>query len=314
MIVESIVGHDSVRSYFRKAIVDGTLSHAHLIVGDDGIGKSLIAKEFAVSILGKTSIKEYVDILEFRNKKSKKSIGVDEIREINEEISKKPFEGNKKVIIIYDGDKITIQAQNAFLKTIEEPPKGVFIFILCENLEGILDTVKSRCQIHKLNKLSGKEIELFLSKKYPELKDDELKTMLSFCDGIPGRAERFIEDESFKSIRNITAKLLIDINNMTEGEILAYEEVLNKFKDSWDEVLSSLLSYVRDIMVYKDIGIDELLINKDKLEQIKEAASLFSFHKLNNIVKLVNDTRENLSSNTNVALTYDVMLLKMLDA
>jgi DNA polymerase-3 subunit delta' len=314
MIVESIVGHDSVRSYFRKAIVDGTLSHAHLIVGDDGIGKSLIAKEFAVSILGKTSIKEYVDILEFRNKKSKKSIGVDEIREINEEISKKPFEGNKKVIIIYDGDKITIQAQNAFLKTIEEPPKGVFIFILCENLEGILDTVKSRCQIHKLNKLSVKEIEIFLSKKYPELKDDELKTMLSFCDGIPGRAERFIEDESFKSIRNITAKLLIDINNMTEGEILAYEEVLNKFKDSWDEVLSSLLSYVRDIMIYKDIGIDELLINKDKLEQIKEAASLFSFHKLNNIVKLVNDTRENLSSNTNVALTYDVMLLKMLDA
>jgi DNA polymerase-3 subunit delta' len=314
MIVESIVGHDSVRSYFHKAIAAGTLSHAHLIVGEDGIGKSLIAREFAVSILGKTVIKEYVDILEFRNKKNKKSIGIDEIRGINEEISKRPFEGDKKVIIIYDGDKITTQAQNGFLKTIEEPPKGVFIFILCENLENVLDTIKSRCQIHKLNKLNGKEISLFLEKRYPHLREEELNTMLSFCDGVPGRAEQFIENENFKSIRDITAKLLIDINSMTVGEVLAYEEALNKFKDSWDEVLSSLLSYVRDIMVYKDIGSEQLIINKDKLEQIKEVAALISFHRLNNIVKLVNDTRGNLNSNTNLALTYDVMLLKMLEA
>lgn len=314
MIVENIIGHDSVRSYFHKAIVAGTLSHAHLISGEDGIGKSLIAKEFAISILGKTVLKEYVDIHEFRNKKSKKSIGVDEIREINEEISKKPFEGDKKIIIIYDGDKITIQAQNAFLKTIEEPPKGVFIFILCENLENVLDTVRSRCQIHKLNKLNGKEINLFLEKKYPHLKEAELSTMISFSDGVPGRAEQFVENENFKAIRDITAKLLIDINSMTEGQILAYEETLNKFKDSWEEILSALLSYIRDIMVYKDVGIEQLIINKDKLEQIKEAASLISFLRLNNIVKLLNDTRVNLNSNTNLALTYDVMLLKMLEA
>jgi DNA polymerase-3 subunit delta' len=314
MIVESIIGHDSVRSYFHKAIEAGTLSHAHLISGEDGIGKSLIAKEFAVSILGKSVLREYVDILEFRNKKRKKSIGVDEIREINEEISKKPFEGDKKIIIIYDGDKITIQAQNAFLKTIEEPPKGVFIFILCENLENVLDTVKSRCQIHKLNKLNGKEISLFLEKRYPNLKEAELSTMISFSDGVPGRAEQFVENENFKAIRDITAKLLIDINKMTEGQILTYEETLNKFKDSWEEILSALLSYIRDIMVYKDVGIEQLIINKDKLEQIKEAASLISFLRLNNIVKLLNDTRENLNSNTNLALTYNVMLLKMLEA
>jgi DNA polymerase-3 subunit delta' len=314
MIVESIIGHDSVRSYFHKAITAGTLSHAHLISGEDGIGKSLIAKEFAVSILGKTVLKEYVDILEFRNKKSKKSIGVDEIREINEEISKKPFEGDKKIIIIYDGDKITVQAQNAFLKTIEEPPKGVFIFILCENLENVLDTIKSRCQIHKLNKLNGEEIKLFLEKKYPHLSEAEQSTMLSFSDGVPGRAEQFVENENFRAIRDITAKLLIDINSMTEGEILTYEEALNKFKDSWDEILSALLSYIRDIMVYKDVGNEQLIINKDKLEQIKEAASLISFLRLNNIVKLLNDTRVNLNSNTNLALTYDVMLLKMLEA
>lgn len=314
MIVENIIGHEGVRSYFHRAIDTGTLSHAHLIIGEDGIGKSLIAKEFAISILGKKELKQYVDILEFRNKKNKKSIGVDDIREINEEISKKPFEGDKKVIIIYEGDKITVQAQNAFLKTIEEPPKGVFIFILCENSEVILDTIKSRCQIHKLNKLNGKEIKLFLSRKYSELDANELETMLSFCDGVPGRAEKFIEDENYKLIRNITVKLLIDINSMKESEILNYEEQLTKFKDSWDEVLTSLLSYIRDIMIYKDVEKEELIVNKDKLSEIKEAATLFSFHRLNKIISLVNDTRENLNSNANAAITYDVMLLKMLEA
>jgi DNA polymerase-3 subunit delta' len=314
MIVEDIIGHKGVREYFNRAIHTGTLSHAHLIIGEDGIGKSLIAKESAISILGKKELKQYVDIIEFRSKKNKKSIGVDDIREINEEISKKPFEGDKKVIIIYEGDKITAQAQNAFLKTIEEPPRGVFIFILCESPEMILDTIKSRCQIHKLNKLNGKEIKLFLNRKYSGLSEEELDTMLSFCDGVPGRAEKFVEDENFKSIRNITAKLLIDINTMKESEVLEYEEDLLKFKDSWDEVLASLLSYIRDIMIYKDVEKDELIVNKDKLAVIKEASALFSFNRLNNIIKLLNDTREFLNSNANTAITYDVMLLKMLEA
>ena len=214
---ENIIGHEDVRRYFKEAISANILSHAHLIIGEDGIGKSLIAKEFASSILGKNQIKQYVDVLEFRNKKGKKSIGVDEIRSIIEEISKKPFEGSKKVIIIYEGDRITIQAQNAFLKTMEEPPKGVYIFILCENLELILETIKSRCQIHKLSKLSIKDIKMYLVDKYPSLPKKEFETILSFCDGVPGKADKFIENESFRDIRNTIIKLLIDINGMKES-------------------------------------------------------------------------------------------------
>ena len=90
--MHSIVGHDNIKRYFIDAIKGGTLSHAHLLVGENGIGKSLLAKEFASRILGKSEIKEYVDIIEFRSGKNKKSIGVDEIRAIIEEVSKKPYE------------------------------------------------------------------------------------------------------------------------------------------------------------------------------------------------------------------------------
>ena len=86
-------------------------------------------RRLAIRLLGKDKEKQYVDIVEFKITKDKKSIGVDEIRSIIEETNKKPYEGDKKVIIIYKADKMTEAAQNAFLKTIEEPPKGYFYYI-----------------------------------------------------------------------------------------------------------------------------------------------------------------------------------------
>lgn len=310
----NIIGHSNIRRYFTEAIKEGTLSHAHLFVGEDGIGKSLLAREFAVRILGKSEVKPYVDILEFRSGKNKKSIGVDEIRNIIEEISKKPYESDKKIIIIYEGDTITVQAQNAFLKTVEEPPAGVYIFILCENSEMILDTIKSRCQIHKLNALNSKDMAEFLRARYPELGGDEFQTAISFSDGIPGRAEKFLGDNTFKEVRNFAIKLLIDINSMSERQILEYEDVLMKYKDISEEIFTLLLSFIRDIMIYKDVSQEELIINRDKMQDIREASGLLSYNRLNNIIEIINSSRDNLGSNVNAAYTYDVMLLKMLDA
>lgn len=312
LICNDIIGHQNVRKHLLEAVELGTLSHAHLIVGVDGIGKSLVAKEIGVKILGKENIKQYVDLLEFKSRK--KSIGIDEIRNIIGEINKKPYEGDKKVIIIYEGDKITAQAQNAFLKTIEEPPKGIYIFILCENSELILETIKSRCQIQRLNRLKGEEISEFLTKKYSDLRSEEFQTILAICDGIPGRAEKFIEDEDFKIIRNTCIELLINLNGISELKLLQYEGFLSKYKDQWEDILTILLSYIRDIMVYKDVGKEELIVNKDKVQEIKEASSLFSFNKLNGIIKILDNTRLNLNSNVNVGLTYDIMLLNMLEA
>jgi DNA polymerase III subunit delta' len=312
VISSKTIGHEDIRKHFISAIEAGTLSHAHLIIGDDGIGKSLLAKETAVRILGRQEIKQYVDILEYRSKK--KSIGVDEIRGIIEETVKKPYEGDRKVIIIYDGEKITVQAQNAFLKTIEEPPRGVYIFILCKNSELILDTIKSRCQIHKLSRLSGKEMSEFLARKYPSLAESQYRTILAFSDGIPGRAERFIEDTEFKELRSTCIKLLKDVNHMREAQILGYESFFSKHKEQWEEILSMLLLFVRDIMLYKDAGTEELIINKDKLDEIKEVSGMFSFSKLNAIIDVINYTRSNLNSNVSAGLTYDIMLLKMLEA
>ncbi|MGN0027977.1 MAG: DNA polymerase III subunit delta', partial [Clostridium sp.] len=98
-----IIGHKNILDNFKRRVESDEISHAHIIVGEDGIGKSNLANKFARSILGKSEDKDYIDIINYRCKKS--SFGVDDIREIVEEINKKPFEGDKKVIIIYDGNK-----------------------------------------------------------------------------------------------------------------------------------------------------------------------------------------------------------------
>ncbi|SCN23195.1 DNA polymerase III subunit delta' [Clostridium sp. N3C] len=309
-----IIGHELIRQYFHNAIGQGALSHAHLLVGDDGIGKSLIAKEAAVKILGKTEIKQYVDILEYRILKGKKLIGVDEIRNVIEEVNKRPYEGDKKVIIVHNTDKLTTQAQNAFLKTIEEPPKGVYIFLLVENNEAILDTIKSRCQIHKLNSLTSLEMEEFINKVYPGLEENKKKTLLAFSNGIPGRCQLFMENEDFNDIRNTSAQMILDMNRISEEKFQEYSKFLLKYKDYSDEVLDTILSYIRDIIIYKDTGKLNLLMNKDKASFVEDASAFFSYKKLEAVIGIIKDVRSNLNSNVNPSLTFDVMLATMLNS
>ena len=306
-----IIGHEKVIEYICKALDGGQFSHAHLFVGEDGIGKSLLARAAALKVLGKDAEKQYADIIEFRVEKNKKSIGVDVIRGIIEEVNKKPYEGDKKVVIIYEGDKMTTEAQNAFLKTIEEPPKGVFILILCENLEAVLDTIKSRCQIHKLQRLDRDLMGKFLDRDFKELSAEQRTAIISFSDGIPGKAERYINDNSLKEIRNIVIDIMKEITNYNGNEILNYGTFFTKYKNKWQEVLNWFLSYVRDIMVYKETGNKDLIINLDKYEDIKDLSNMFSFNKLNDIIDIVNDTRTKLDRNVNLSLVFNIMLLKM---
>lgn len=311
MLFDSIIGHLNIREAIVNSIKKENFSHASLVVGENGIGKSYVAHEIAVNILGKDQYKDYVDIEKYRIPENRKSISVDQIRDITEEINKKPFEGNKKVIILHNADKMTIQAQNAFLKSIEEPPVGVFLILLCENRENLLDTIKSRCQTYKLSRLSEKELDEFLIRKYPNISEGDKSAVKVFSDGIPGRIEDFMDNSIYGEIRENIIKMFLEANGQNLSEFLKYQDFLVKNKDDWQEVLTCILSYVRDIMVYKDIGNEEYIINLDKIIDIKKIAEIFSYKKLNKIIDIVNNTKNNLQSNVNAAMAYRIMLLKI---
>ena len=122
------------------------------------------AKKICVSILGdnfKDKVKKNTcsDIILVNQKDSKNSIGVDEIRKINSDVIVKPVECKSKIYVLKNAQKMTEQAQNALLKTIEEPPPHVYFLILCDNSEKLLNTVKSRSRIIKLVSKKSNKIE-----------------------------------------------------------------------------------------------------------------------------------------------------------
>lgn len=309
--MRDFIGHEALINNFKQRCLKNTLSHAHLIAGEDGVGKGKLANILAKFILNGYLDREYVDIINYSSEKS--SFGVDDVRDIIEEVYKKPFEKDKKVIIIHEGNKLTIQAQNALLKTIEEPPKGVYIIILCESLELILDTIKSRCEIYKLKPLTKSELYEYIKIKKFNYDENEIKSAIAFSEGVPGRIDRYFNDDKLRGLRNNIVILIKNLNKNDLEAILQQEESFSNLKNDKEEVLNIFGLFIRDILINKEIENEEFIINSDKLEDIKELTKEMSFKKLNNMIKTIEEARRNIKSNVSWGMMLRVMLMGFME-
>ena len=309
--MRDFIGHEALINNFKQRCLKNTLSHAHLIAGEDGVGKGKLANILAKFIFNGDLDREYVDIINYLSEKS--SFGVDDVRDIIEEVYKKPFEKDKKVIIIHEGNKLTIQAQNALLKTIEEPPKGVYIIILCESLELILDTIKSRCEIYKLKPLTKSELYEYIKIKKFNYDENEIKSAIAFSEGVPGRIDRYFNDDKLRELRNNIVILIKNLNKNDLEDILQQEESFSNLKNDKEEVLNIFGLFIRDILINKEIENEEFIINSDKLEDIKELTKEMSFKKLNNMIKTIEEARRNIKSNVSWGMTLRVMLMGFME-
>ncbi|MBW6410341.1 DNA polymerase III subunit delta' [Clostridium weizhouense] len=305
--MREIIGHKKIINGFNKRKINDSFSHANLIIGDDGIGKSMLANYLANNILGVTYDREYVDIINYYPSLS--SFGVDDIRAIIDETNKKPYEGERKVLILHKCNKLTISAQNALLKTIEEPPKGVFLILLSESLELILDTIKSRCQIYKLTPLSKEEMLEYIKYNYSNLDEKDIRSALAYSEGIPGKIDKFIKDEKLKILRVLLLELLKDVVEKNKDLVLKYKESLIIAKESPEDLLNILISYIRDIMFLKELDNEDLIINFDSLYEIKDISLGISYKKLNCMLEYIREARVNLNSNTNYSMAITVLLM-----
>lgn len=309
--MRNFVGHSSLIENFKNRCSNGNLSHAQLISGEDGIGKSILAEILGKLILNGDLNREYVDIINY--KPSKASFGVDDVREIIDEVNKKPFEGDKKVIIIHQGNNLTIQAQNALLKTIEEPPTEVYIIILCESLELILDTIKSRCEIYKLTPLTKDELYKYIAIKGYDYSEEEKSSAIAFSEGIPGRIDRYFSDTELQELRDKIVDLLLQLTNNEIEAILEKEEQLVSYKQNKEEVINVLSSFIRDILVNKEVYNENLIINRDKIKEIERLTNEMSFKKLNKMLLGLQEARKNIKNNVSWAMTVRIMLMDFME-
>ena len=309
--MRNFIGYSSLIENFKSRCSNGNLSHAQLISGEDGIGKSILAEILGKLILNGDINREYVDIINY--KPIKTSFGVDDVRDIIDEVNKKPFEGDKKVIIIHQGNKLTIQAQNALLKTIEEPPTEVYIIILCESLELILDTIKSRCEIYKLTPLTKDELYKYIAIKGYDYSEEEKSSAIAFSEGIPGRIDRYFSDTELQELRDKIVDLLLQLTNNEIEAILEKEEQLVSYKQNKEEVVNVLSSFIRDILVNKEVYNENLIINRDKIRSIERLTNEMSFKKLNKMLLGLQEARKNIKNNVSWAMTVRIMFMDFME-
>lgn len=298
-----MIGFDKIRESLKGASKSGTLAHSHILVGPDGIGKSPLAKSLAGLILDPDAETErhYVDITSVRP--DGKSIGVDEVRRIVGEANVMPFEGKRKVIIIYNAELLTVQAQNALLKTIEEPPFGVFFILLTKTLDDLLPTIRSRCAIHRLFPLSRKEMADYIKERH-HLSGQALEEASAISLGVPGRADAFITDPAQRGFYDDIVEflsLLASVRSLQDsGSVRILLKNQRILEIGPEQFLDGLLMAIRDLACLKTDKDYKTLRFLYNMERMKGLAGRYTMVRLSRITDVCEGAGRRLEPGRNI--------------
>lgn len=323
MQFDRVVGQDRIKEYLTNSVKKDNLTHGYIFEGPKNIGKLEIAEVFAQLILCKNSKEKpcekcsscikanagsHPDIHIL--KLDENSIKRKDVDELQTSIYKKPYESKKKIYIIDDSHKMTVQAANTFLKTLEEPPEDTIIIMLTINKDLLLDTIVSRCQIINFDMLASKEVEKILIKEY-KIDEEKSKLLAGYSKGNVYKALKILDGEDKTLIyRDEVVDMIDEIFEKGKRAVFDYEKYFNSRKDSIDEILDILLVWFRDLLFVKE-DISDMIINKDKLETLKKQSSGKNSIRLAEVYDIVQNTYDDFNKNVNYNLIIDNMLLKI---
>ena len=229
-------------------------------------------------------------------------------RQVNEDIQIKPYQGPYKIYIIAEADLMTVQAQNALLKTIEEPPAYAVIFLLTENAEALLPTITSRCVMLKLRNIKDTLIRKYLMETMhvPDYKAD---MCTAFAQGNMGRAIMLASSDHFNEIREEAVQLLKYINEMDISEITKAIKKINTYKLEINDYLDIIMIWYRDVLLYKATKDMDKVVFKDQISYIQERAKKSSYEGIELILESLEKAKTRLKANVNFDLVMELLLL-----
>lgn len=323
-----IWGYEEVKNHFQSALRMNKVSHAYIIEGEQGMGKQLIANTFSKTLQceqhGEDACDACQSCLLFDTENhpdvihvvatKKTGIGVDDIREqINGDVHIKPYVFDYKIYIIHEADKMSIQAQNAMLKTIEEPPSYVRFFLLASHSHPFLPTVLSRCVMIKLKPIGRDVVSDYLEKKM-QVPDYQAKLFSAFSRGNIGRALTLKDSESFKEMRDDMIAVMKAI--AMEGKMKALDQVVvfEKYVDQKGAFLDLSLTWLRDLMVLKSLGEAADIIHMDQKIQLLKQVPHLSYNKISSLIDGIERIVRYERLHINYTLLIEVMLIDAMNA
>ena len=299
------------------------MSHAYILNGERGSGKKMLADLFAMTLQCEEhtpspcgechSCKQaksgnHPDIIHVKHEKPN-TISVDDIRtQVNNDIVIKPYSSPHKIYIIPEADLLSVQAQNALLKTIEEPPAYAVIFLLTENAESLLPTIMSRCVMLKLRNIKTTLIKKYLMEQM-QIPDYQADICAAFAQGNMGRAIMLASSEYFNEIKEEALQLLRHINEMEISEIVSAIKKIGTYKLSVNDYLDIIMIWYRDVLIYKATKDVNGIVFADQLKYIKDRANKSSYEGIEIILDSLEKAKARLKANVNFDLVMELLLL-----
>jgi DNA polymerase-3 subunit delta' len=241
----------------------------------------------------------------------KASIGVDDIRtQVNADIHVMPYQSPYKIYIIDSADKMTENAQNALLKTIEEPPEYAIVLLLACNIQSLLPTILSRCVTLDLKPIDRKLIKEYLMSKH-QIPDYLAEIAADFSGGNVGKAIKYASSDDFETKKEDIFHILRYIDDMELHEIIAGIKTITEDKNSINDYIDLMMLWFRDVLMLKATKDPNLLLFKDEFQIIKKHANTRSYDELENIIRSMEEAKAKLKANVNLDITIELMLLSI---
>ena len=320
-----IVGQEHIKEHLQEAILSRMISHAYILQGEKGSGKSMIADAFAMTLLCESGEAEpcmtchsckqaasgnHPDI-RYLIPEKQNVIKVDEIRrQIVNDVGIKPYSSEYKIYIIPDCERMNAAAQNALLKTLEEPPAYVVILLLCCNETMLLETIRSRCVTLSLRPLRDEQVEEYLMKT-AQIPDYQAKTCAAFARGSIGRALELLNNDEFEELSQEAVFVIKNIKKMDVAQIGDEVKKITKLAMGLREFLDYLFLWYKDVAFCKATGNTDRLLHQEEAYTVSQMAKESSFEGINRILSMIEQAKKRLDANVNADYTLELLLFAM---
>lgn len=320
---KDIIGHEQVIEHLENAMELNKVSHAYILNGEKGSGKKMLASVFAQALQCEEEGQEscgsckscrqaesgnHPDIIRITHDKPN-SISVDEIRDqLVNDVQIKPYSGKYKIYIMPEAEKMTVQAQNALLKTIEEPPVYAVIILLTSNAPSLLPTILSRCVMLNMRPVSDRQVKKYLM-EHVQIPDYQADICVAFSHGNIGKAVELASSDNFNEIKAAALHLVKNAPKMEIQDIIAAVRAVTEFKVNIEDYLDLISVWYCDVLYFKATRDADGLAFKDQVQVISEQISKCSYEGLEQILEGIQKAKDRLGANVNFDLTMELLFM-----
>ncbi len=319
-----VIGHKSIIDRLRSSVASDRISHAYIFSGPDGCGKMMMAKAFAAALncddasgdvcgvcmsCMQAETDNHPDIIVVR--KTKSVVSVDDIRSsLVNDIDIKPYNGRYKVYIIDEAEKMNDSAQNALLKTLEEPPAYAVIILLSSSTERFLPTIMSRSVLISFNPLPYEQVADRLIRNHGADKNEAMFLAAYSCGNI-GLADAAYASPDFKERSGELIRFLSGVNRLDMGDVNTIATKLASKDYPVSDALRLIELWFRDLLLFKSSGSMERLVFSGNISEIELLSDYYSFSELSDILQAVSDASKKIGANVNKELVIELLLMKI---